>query len=92
MNLNQRFIQHKNSLDVCLLITHCFDYGHGLSLKGEWWNMGYAASWPLGISKRLNLAKEIEHKGGKAKKGCIKEWEVLNGQSVCLRKGEWVSL
>lgn len=90
-----RLMRHKKFLDMCLKVTNWFDYGDGIAIKAEWWNMGFVNSFPLGYgyNKRLNLSKTLIGVGGKAHKGYIKDWEMLSGEEVsCLRNGNWCSL
>ena len=89
------FIRHKSAMDVCLEVKACFDYGHGYSVKGIWWNMAFVRSFPIGqfVSTRINFKKDRAEISA-SKKVWIGDWEVLKDRipPECLRDGTWISL
>ena len=80
-------------MDVCLKVTNVFDYGHGIKIKADWWNMAYVESFPLGFgyTHRVNLAKYNDDKSmKKSNKSYIGDWEILLGEPpLCIRYGNW---
>lgn len=80
--MSGKFIKHKKFLDVCVKVTKWHPYGDDIQVEGEFYNMGYVQSWPLGMTKKfkINASK-------------LNEWDVLaSGTEECLRHGKWVSL
>jgi hypothetical protein len=86
-----QFLKHKNYLDICLKLTHVFDYGHGYEIKADIWNMAFVESYPLGEKMRLNIAKdEKDIKIGRNTH--MSEWLILRGNSTmdkCYRYSKW---
>lgn len=77
------FIKHKNYLDICLEITHCFDYGHGYELKVNVWNMAFVNSYNTGEKLRLNIAKlPKDIKEAVSRNTSVEQWLILRGRSL----------
>jgi hypothetical protein len=49
-------IKHKNSMDVCFMISKVFTVHNRLKIKGFWINQGFVKSWAL-KSDRIEIMK-----------------------------------
>lgn len=79
MKLNNRIIKHSNNLDVCYLVSKCFDAGHKLKLKVTVQNMGYVQSYNVGVDLKITIKKED-----------LPQWHVcIEPDAKCLRYAEW---
>lgn len=89
-----QFIKHKRYMDICLEIKSCHDYGHGIEIKVEAWNMGFVDSFPLGIKFRVNIAKtEKDIKESSGRNTQLSEWQRLSDRTAkCFRNCEWIDL
>lgn len=88
------FIKHEKFMDVCLLVTDAFDYGHGVKVKGTWWNLGQNTSYPIGIKAVINIAKkEADIKPQSGRRTHIKQWGILAPEcrtDACYRYSRWL--
>lgn len=85
------FLKHDKFLDVCFEILHVFDYGHGMVVKGRWWNQGFEASYCIHTRVvKLNIAKESKNiKLGRTTS--IDQW-YATAPATCLRNSKWYIL
>ena len=89
---NGDLIKHEKFLDVCLEVRDVFDYGHGLKIRGVWWNMGFVESYSMGITVTLNVAKNSTDIAS-YRRTDISQWQVLSHESFldsCFRNSKWL--
>lgn len=75
-------IRHQASMDVAFNIIRIrgpYGPNQKFELKGEWINMGFVRSWPLGITQKIRLSRKD-----------FSSWEIcLTPEVDCLRYGHW---
>lgn len=86
------YIRYKDTMDVCLYVTKVFDYGHGLRIKGMWWNMAFETSYPIGYTVSLNFKKDASEVSNTPKLP-LSDWQILRSWPTpeCVRYGNWVT-
>lgn len=86
-------IKHKRYMDICLYITDAFDYGHGVRVKVDVWNMAFVESFNTGQKLILNIAKKDKDiKPSSGRLTDFSQWEMLSGPQLvdqCYRYSQW---
>lgn len=88
------FIKHEKFLDVCIEVTSVYDYGHGLRIRGNWWNIGFVDSQPINCSVSLNIAKNVDDIKS-YRSTDLSQWLMLSYESFtdqCFRNSKWINL
>lgn len=88
------YIKHFKFMDVCIKVINCFDYGHGVTVTGQWWNLGQVNSFPInprGVRDiRLNIAKHPKDLK-KGRSTLLKDWlsASIGSDDLSLRNANW---
>ena len=75
------FIKHKQYRDICWRVLTEYSGTGYVKYKAECWNMGYKASWSMGIKDYLEIKLED-----------ISNWIFTTDLVPCLRNAQWTNL
>ena len=75
------FIKHKQYRDICWIVKAQYSRTGYIKYKAEVWNLGYVASWPMGIKQYIDIKYEE-----------MADWLFTTDTVKCLRNAKWEPL
>jgi hypothetical protein len=77
-------IKHINSMDIAFLVYRRFgpfDTDRQYKIKGEWLNMGFIQTFPMGIRQTIEISQKD-----------LKKWQLCSqpNEHDCIRNAQWL--